>query len=80
MSVTNIYFNFSDMQKIIDGLGDKMGTCVQLIACFIVAFVQGFVVGWKLALVLLGIVPALVGAALIASKVWTTKCWLHQPV
>ena len=50
-----------------------MGTCVQLIACFIVAFVQGFVVGWKLALVLLGIVPALVGAALIASKVWTTN-------
>ncbi|CAD5117623.1 DgyrCDS6378 [Dimorphilus gyrociliatus] len=57
-----------DMYKIIDGIGDKFATFIQMFSCFIVSFVTGFVTGWKLSLVMLAIVPALIGAALVASK------------
>ncbi|KAK2184056.1 hypothetical protein NP493_285g02000 [Ridgeia piscesae] len=60
-----------DMHKIVDGIGEKFSSAIELFACFILAFIQGFFIGWKLSLVMLVIVPVLITAALITSSVST---------
>lgn len=62
-------FYLSDITKIQDGIGDKMGSFVQWFSSFITGFVIGFVYGWKLTLVILAVSPFLVGAAGLFSKV-----------
>ena len=63
---------FSDVAKIQDGIGDKIGTFVQWIASFFAGFAIGFVYGWKLTLVILAVSPMLVGAAFLFSQVTKT--------
>ncbi len=62
-------FLYRDIQKMQDGMGEKFGTLIQMSMTFIVAFVQSFVIGWKLALVMLVVLPVLIISALIASTV-----------
>ncbi|KAK6172116.1 hypothetical protein SNE40_018066 [Patella caerulea] len=57
-----------DINKIQDGLGDKMSSSVQWLSAFLAGFIVGFIYGWKLTLVILAISPALVIAAGIMSK------------
>ncbi|CAF3318444.1 unnamed protein product [Rotaria socialis] len=73
-----VYFDFhktgelntkltDDVDKIHDGIGDKLGATAQFIASFLTGFTLGFVYGWKLALVILSIAPLLfISAALFA--------------
>ena len=58
-----------DVNKIRDGMSDKLGTVIQNISGLIAGFVLGFAKGWKLTLVILSISPALVIAAMLLTKV-----------
>lgn len=59
----------SDVYKIQEGIGDKVGMLIQSFSSFIAAFVIGFTQGWKLTLVILSVSPALGISAALFSKV-----------
>uniref|UniRef100_A0A8C6MHR6 ATP-binding cassette, sub-family B (MDR/TAP), member 4 n=1 Tax=Nothobranchius furzeri TaxID=105023 RepID=A0A8C6MHR6_NOTFU len=66
----------SDVYKIQEGIGDKVGMLIQSFSSFVAAFVIGFTQGWKLTLVILAVSPALGISAALFSKVlasFTTK-------
>ena len=60
---------FSDVEKIRDGLSDKVGMCIQWIASFLSGFVIAFVYEWRLSLVILATSPLLAIAGYAFSKV-----------
>ena len=66
----------SDIHKIQDGIGDKVGTLIQWICGAIAGFVIGFVYGWKLTLVILAVSPLLVVSAGLFGKVSSFVCRL----
>lgn len=55
--------------KISDGIGDKVGTCIQWTCGFLSGFAIGFAYGWKLTLVILAISPLLAACAFFMTKV-----------
>lgn len=59
----------SDIQKIEEGIGDKLSIVIQLFTTFIAGFVVGFIQEWRLTLVLAGVTPLLVLAAAVVGKV-----------
>jgi ABC-type multidrug transport system fused ATPase/permease subunit len=61
-----ISFSFSDVSKINDGIGDKIGMFFQSITTFLAGFIIGFISGWKLTLVILAVSP-LIG---LSSALW----------
>ena len=52
-------FLFSDVNKIQEGIGDKIGNFFQWFCCFLAGMVIGFIYGWKLTLVILAFAPLL---------------------
>lgn len=67
---------FSDISKIHDGIGDKLGAFMQWFCAFVAGFIVGFVYGWKLTLVILAISPLLAGSAFLMTKV--TPCLIEK--
>uniref|UniRef100_A0AAR2JHI7 ATP-binding cassette, sub-family B (MDR/TAP), member 4 n=1 Tax=Pygocentrus nattereri TaxID=42514 RepID=A0AAR2JHI7_PYGNA len=61
-----------DIYKINEGIGDKMGMCIQSFTTFFTGFIVGFAKGWKLTLVILSISPLLGLSAAVIAKVMTT--------
>ncbi|CAF1014116.1 unnamed protein product [Rotaria sordida] len=57
-----------DVNKIHDGIGDKLGSTSQFIGAFFTGFILGFVKGWKLTLVILSISPLLFISAMLFSR------------
>uniref|UniRef100_A0AAR2JKX7 ATP-binding cassette sub-family B member 5 n=1 Tax=Pygocentrus nattereri TaxID=42514 RepID=A0AAR2JKX7_PYGNA len=58
-----------DIYKINEGIGDKMGMCIQSFTTFFTGFIVGFAKGWKLTLVILSISPLLGLSAAVIAKV-----------
>jgi len=50
------------------GIGEKLGLFLQFFATFVAGFVIGFTKGWKLALVMLSVVPLLAISAGVLFK------------
>lgn len=69
MSISNTICSFSDVSKINEGIGDKVGIFFQSIATFFTGFIVGFTRGWKLTLVILAISPVLGLSAAMWAKV-----------
>ena len=65
----NFYFIFSDIDKIQEGIGPKIGNFFQFFSAFITGFAIGFFYGWKLTLVILSVSPLMAGAAATFGKV-----------
>ena len=61
---------FSDISKISEGIGDKVGMFFQAIATFFAGFIVGFLRGWKLTLVIMAISPILG----LSTAVWAKVC------
>ncbi|KAF9928630.1 Multidrug resistance protein 1 [Linnemannia zychae] len=49
----------ADTQLIYDGLADKVGACLSSLISFITGFIIAFYYGWRMTLVLFGIIPLL---------------------
>ena len=64
----------SDILKIHDGIGDKVGTLIQWNCGAIAGFIIGFYYGWKLTLVILAVSPLLVVSASLFGKVSSMIC------
>ena len=60
---------FSDVTKIQNGIGDKVGMVIQSSTMFLTGFLIGFSYSWKLTLVILSITPALIFTGAITGKV-----------
>lgn len=57
----------SDVYKIQEGIGDKVGMLIQGFTSFVVSFIIGLSKGWKLTLVILAVSPVLgISAALFS--------------
>ena len=50
---------FDDVKKIQDGIAEKVGVAIQSLAQFVGGLIIGFVYGWKMALVILAVLPVL---------------------
>nr|AKC42134.1 ABCB1 [Petromyzon marinus] len=61
-----------DINKVTDGMGDKVSLLAQSLATFISGFIIGFIKGWKLTLVILAISPVLAISAGLWSKILTS--------
>lgn len=61
---------FSDISKISEGIGDKVGMFFQAVATFFAGFIVGFIRGWKLTLVIMAISPILG----LSAAVWAKVC------
>jgi len=57
-----------DVVLIQDAISEKIGTFVQMFTMFIAGFIVGFVEGWRLALVILSVVPLLVLCGALMGK------------
>ena len=66
-----IFLFSSDVNKIQDGIGDKIGNFFQWFSCSIVGFIIGFVYGWKLTLVVMAFAPLLAISGGLMMKVYT---------
>ena len=64
-------FLCSDIEKIHDGIGDKAALFIQWISTFFGGFIIGFVLDWRLTLLLAGFTPFLVVCGSIFSVVYT---------
>ena len=60
---------YSDITKIQNGIGDKIGALEQAIAMLLAGVVIGFVYGWKLTLVIIAMSPLMIIAAFLTGKV-----------
>ncbi|KAJ2091418.1 hypothetical protein IW138_001877 [Coemansia sp. RSA 986] len=58
-----------DINMVQDGSGDKFGFLIQFIARFVAALVIAFVKGWRLALVVVAVMPILVGSTMMMGVV-----------
>ena len=68
----------SDVNKIREGIGDKIANFLQWTSCCIAGFILGLVYGWKLALVIVAISPLLVIAGGFMTYVSTFHGLLHM--
>ena len=50
----------SDVTKVQNGIGDKVGMLIHSVAMFVAALVIGFVYSWRLTLVLLALTPLMI--------------------
>ena len=66
----NFFFFFCrDLNKVNDGIGQKIGMFIMSITLVLVGFILGFVYGWKLTLVIIAISPLIAIAGGIMGKV-----------
>ena len=62
-------YSFSDVNKIQDGIGDKVAAFFRYGAQFVGGFIVGFVYGWELTLIVTAVSPLLVIAGAVMSQV-----------
>ena len=68
-SILIFHYSYSDVEKIQAGIGDRIAILVQNTSTFCCGFTVAFVVSWKLALVVLAVVPLIVIAVGVLTKV-----------
>lgn len=59
----------SDVEKIQSGIGDKVALFLQYFSTFIAGFAIGFIINWKMALVVSTMLPILTTMAFLSAKV-----------
>ncbi|XP_035829454.1 ATP-dependent translocase ABCB1 [Aplysia californica] len=58
-----------DLERVREGIGDKVGLSIQFLAQFLAGFILGFARGWKLTLVIMSLTPLLAIGAAVLGKV-----------
>ena len=68
------HFSFRDIDKIREGIGDKLGIIIQWLTTAVGGFVLGFIYSWKLTLVILATSPlmGLTGALMAKVRQFTS--------
>ncbi|GBN19924.1 Multidrug resistance protein 1B, partial [Araneus ventricosus] len=60
-----------DLERVRQGIGDKLGILIQYASTFVSGFLVGFVKGWQLTLVILSVTPLLTLSSAILGKMTT---------
>ncbi len=71
---------YSDVDKIHDGIGDKVGLLIQWIATFVGGFVVAFITDWRLTLLLVAFTPLLAIAGFAMAKVVSSVGVVYAPL
>jgi len=66
--------HYRDLDKLQDGIGEKMGMFVYLLTTFVISVIMSFLHGWKLTLVVLCCAPVMICAQAIVAKVIMKFC------
>ncbi|KAJ7379512.1 ABC transporter B member 11 [Desmophyllum pertusum] len=61
-----------DLNKVADGIGQKIGMFIMSITLVLVGFIMGFAYGWKLTLVIIAVSPLLMIAGGVMAKLLTS--------
>lgn len=64
-----IEFNLRDIEKIRDGIAERVSHFLCLMVGFVICVTLSFVYGWKLTLVVIGYVPIILITNMIISRV-----------
>lgn len=64
-----VYNTSSDLERIREGVGNKLGMVTQYLTTFVVGMVVGLLVNWQLTLCLLPFAPILIGSTAFMAKV-----------
>ena len=65
----NLFLTFRDLNKLQEGIGEKIGMLTFFTGTFILSIITAFVYGWDLTLVLMTMIPFMVIFGGIAAKV-----------
>lgn len=61
--------NFSDLNKLNEGMGEKIGMFTYLVFSFVFSVAVAFLHGWKLTLVVMTSMPVIIICAALVAKV-----------
>nr|CAD7460165.1 unnamed protein product [Timema tahoe] len=61
-----------DLDKLQDGIGEKIGIFMYLMVSFVSSVIMSFIYGWKLTLVVLSCAPIIIAAQSVVAKVQST--------
>ncbi|CAG5131707.1 unnamed protein product, partial [Candidula unifasciata] len=61
-----------DLERVKEGIGDKVGLAIQFLAQFVAGFIIGFIKGWKLTLVIMSLSPILAICSGLLGKVMSS--------
>lgn len=64
-----IQFFFRDLEKLQNGIGEKVGIFIYLLSSFFYSIIISLIYGWKLTLVVLSCAPIMIVATAIVAKV-----------
>ena len=64
-----LYLDFSDLEKVREGIGDKLSLLLQFVAQFVSGFAIGFWKSWRMTLVMMSLTPILAVLAAYFSTV-----------
>lgn len=64
---------YRDVEKIREGIAEKVSHFLFLIIGFVICVVISFIYGWKLSLVVVVYLPILVITSAVIGKVWEVK-------
>ncbi|CAL1269177.1 unnamed protein product [Larinioides sclopetarius] len=67
-----------DLQRIREGIGEKIGIIIQYSSTFIAGFLVGFVKGWQLTLVILSVTPLIALTTAIFGKITSSSAVREQ--
>lgn len=76
----NIIYTFihiytcSDAFNIQEGIGVKLSLFITWMSAFLTSVILGFIIDWRMSLVVLGFVPLIVVAAAAGAQVYMHKC------
>ena len=65
LNVCFLYHDYSDINNVQNGMGDKVATFIHFFVTFLAGYVIGFIKGWKLTLIILSLTPLLAVSATI---------------
>jgi len=67
-NVFGYFVAFRDLDKLKEGIGEKVVIVIFLIMTFVIGIVSAFVYGWKLTLVVLSCVPFIIAATSVVAR------------
>ncbi|PIO70844.1 ABC transporter, ATP-binding protein [Teladorsagia circumcincta] len=67
-----------DLERVREGLGDKLSLFIQMVSAFVAGFGVGFAYSWSMTLVMMAVAPFIVFSASWMSKIVATRTQVEQ--
>uniref|UniRef100_A0A914DR54 Uncharacterized protein n=1 Tax=Acrobeloides nanus TaxID=290746 RepID=A0A914DR54_9BILA len=67
-----------DLERVREGLGDKLSLFIQMLASFVAGFIVGFIYNWQMSLIMLLFTPLLMLASFLMAKTASERTHVEQ--